>query len=230
MGVDPKGNLDVANHDGNNVLIFAQGAKTPKTTLTYQVLQPLDAVADNEGNVYVVNDRGGPVLIFPPGQSKPSVLGGFDYPTNVAFDSSWNFYVVDHLYGSEKPLGAVFKFAQGSTTGVNLGLTKLDYPVGIAIDSKNDIAISNLANNTVTEYAAGAKVPKRTIGGTSGAICDPVDLAFNTAGDLFVVNNVGSPTGYVTGYKPTAHVPFVTLTKNMGSPRGIAINPNWQPK
>jgi sugar lactone lactonase YvrE len=228
ISVGPDGTLYVASHGNNTVYAFPQGSNNPTLVLDFhnQVLYPIDIAADNQGNVYVVNDRGGPILIFPPGQSVPSQLGGFKYPTQIAFDSSWNLYVVDHAWGSKAPFGAVFKFPPGSTNRTNLGLAKLNFPVGIAIDTNDNIYVSNLGNNTVTQYAPGATTPKRIIGPTTGAVCDPVFLATNSSNVVYVVNNGNSS---VTGYKPTAHRPFVTLTKNFADPVGLAVNPNWQP-
>jgi hypothetical protein len=223
--VDQSGTLYVANYNPSNVLEFPRGSSSPSTLSSLYILQPLNVGADNQGNVYVVNSRGGPIMIFPPGQSVPTQLTGFYYPTAVAFDSAWNLYVVDQLYGSKAPLGAVIKFAPGSQTGQNLGLTKLDYPMGIAIDSANDIFVSNIGNNSVTEYAAGATTPMLTI---KKGVCNPVFIALNATNDLFVVNNTGGTkgNGTVTGYHTNKKKPFATLTNSMSNPRGIAVDPN----
>jgi len=198
--------------------------------LTGPVLAPIDVAADHEGNVYVVNGRGGPILVYPPGPSStPQQLGGFKFPTGVAFDSQDNLYVVDQLWGTKAPLGAVFEIKHGSQTLQNLGLKGLDYPVGVALDSSDSITVTNLGNNSVTEYAQGSNKAKRTIAGQSGGICDPTYLVYNASDYLFVANNGGQPNGNVTGYKPTVKTPFVTLTHNMANVRGVAVDPNWQP-
>lgn len=225
MAVDKKGTLYVTNNNPNNVKEYPQGASSPTVSLNYQVLAPMAVGIDPAQNVYVVNDRGGPIVIFPPGQTMPSgYLSGFYYPTDVAWDSSGNLYVVDHLYPGKPHEGAVLEFKPGATKGVSLKLQGLWYPTGVALDKNNNIIVSNLGNNTITEYAQGATVSKRTI--TTG-ICDPVYMAVNAANDLFVAND-GS--GAVTMYKPTLKTPSATLTKDLKALRGLAINPKLQAK
>ncbi len=228
VSVDSHGTLYVANYDSasgpGDVVEFPEGQDKPTVTLSYQLDRPIFAAADNKGNVYVINDAGGPILIFPPGSSSsPSQLGGFDYPTSLAFDSSWNLYVVDRAYGSSAPLGAVFEIAAGSQVKTNLGLTGLNSPVGIAIDSSNDLFVSNLGNNTVTEYAPGATVPKLTI---SDGLCYPWNLALNASNDLFVVNLGAPPKGNVLVYGPNSTSPLAALSK-LNDPQGVAVNPNY---
>jgi sugar lactone lactonase YvrE len=225
ISVDSAGNLWVANYNGNNVLEFPQGATTPSTILSYFVLYPLKVSVDPQGDVYVVNDRGGPIMIYPPGQYIPSQLGGFVYPTDVAFDAS-HFYVVDDAWGGAPPLGAVFKFAYGSQKGTNLNLSGLDYPIGIALDGAGNMYVTNLGNNTVNVYAPGATTPNRVI---SKGICAPLYDVVTSSNILFVANNGGKKHGNVTGYKPTGTKQFVTLNKPMANTHGVAVNPNWQP-
>jgi hypothetical protein len=220
MAVDKSGTLYVTNNNPNNVKEYPQGASSPTVSLNYQVLAPMAVGIDPAQDVYVVNDRGGPIVIFPPGQTMPSgYLSGFYYPTDVAWDSAGNLYVVDHLYPGKPHQGAVLKFKPGATKGVSLKLQSLWYPTGVVIDKNNDVIVSNLGNNTITEYAPGATVSKRTI--TAG-ICDPVYMAVNSSDDVFVAND-GS--NLVTMYKPTLKQPSATLTKDLKALRGLAINP-----
>lgn len=225
VGVDKSGTLYVADNNPNNVLEFPQGASVPTTSLTYQVLAPLTVGIDPSQNIYVVNDRGGPIVIFPPGQTMPSSeLGGFYYPTDVAWDSKGNLYVVDELHPSTPRPGAVIRFAPGKTKGVDLKLKGLSYPVGIAVDKSDDIIVSNLGNNSITEYATGATTSKRTI--TSG-VCDPVHMVLNSITDLFVAE---AGTNTVNMYKPLLKTPTVTLSgKELKAVRGVTINPNLNP-
>jgi hypothetical protein len=226
ISVDKKGTLYVAAYDSvsgiGDVLEFPQGQSSPSVTLQNMMNHPIYAAADNKGNVYAINDDGGPIFVFAPGSSTPTQLGGFTYPTSLAFDSSWNMYVVDRSFGSSAPLGAVFELAPGSQSKTNLGLTGLNNPEGIAIDSSNDIFVSNLGGNSVTEYAPGATAPKLTI--TNG-ICDPYYLALNARNFLFVVNYGALPKGDVTVYKPNATSPLMTLTDKIVKPQGVAVNP-----
>lgn len=230
LTVGPDGTLYVANRGADDVLAFAQGAASPNRLISNEVNNPLFAAADNEGNVYVINAKGGPILVFPPGSSSsnPRQLTGFYYPTSLAFDSSWNMYVVDQLYGTSGPLGAVLEIEAGSSGASmkDLRLKGLDFPVGIAIDSSNDIFVSNLGTNTVAEYAAGSKKPMRTI---SKGVCDPVYLALNARGNLFVANYGGGKHGDVTVYSAGSGALIDTLTVDMDHVSGVAVNPNLAP-
>lgn len=226
VSVDSKGNLYVANHGANQVLVFPEAASSPSATYSKDVLMPIDAAANKKGVVYVVNDYGGPILVFPSPAASPTMLGGFEYPTSIAFDSKSDLYVVDDLYGTSAPPGAVFEFKPKAKKGTNLGLTGLDYPVGIAIDSKNDLFVTNEANNTVNEYAPGATAPKLTI--TSG-LCVPTFIALNKAGDVFVSNAAGNGSGDVTVYPPNSGTVAATLTTHLGGVRGVAVNEKYAP-
>lgn len=223
--VDGNGTLYVANMADANVLEFKQGKSSPSVTLESNYLsQPMDVAADNKGDVYVVSHNGGPILEFTPGSSNPTQITGFDYPTGLGFDSSLNLYVVDEVYGSAPPIGAVFRLSGSSAT--NLNLSGLDYPIGITFDSSNDMFVSNLGNNTVTEYAPGSTSPSLTI--TSG-ICDPLFMAVNSSNVLFVANVGGNKKGDVTEYASGSTTLLKTLTTDMASTRSVSVNPNLPP-
>lgn len=235
LSVDSKGNLFVANSGFSQVLEFAPGQASSGTAFSKNVLYPIFAGADTQGNVYAVNDFGGPIARFPAGSMTPSEIGGFYYPTAFAFDSSGNLYVVDDLYNCKlagtcgtRPatIGAVLEFTAGSSGATYLPLTGLDFPYGIAIDSSNDLFVSNVGSNDVVEYAPNSTSPKLTI---ASGVCIPVGLALNSASELFVLNNGASPNGDVTIYQPGATTPFATLSQGIADPRGIAIDPNLQP-
>ena len=59
-------------------------------------------------------------------------------------------------------------------------------PVGLAIDANGNLFVSNLANNTVTEYASPyTGAPVATI---SNSVNQPLGIAFYSSFDLFVAN------------------------------------------
>ena len=63
-----------------------------------------------------------------------------------------------------------------------------------------NLYVANFGNNTVTVYAPGAILPLRTI---SAGISYPSALAFDSLGNLYVINYSFSPSGgYVTVYAP----------------------------
>jgi hypothetical protein len=226
--VDGNGNFYVPDYLTSYVYVFPQGQDTPSASYIYQIYEPIFAAADSKGNVYVINDRGGPILIFAPGSTTPTQMTGFVYPTSLTFDDKSNMYIVDHEWdnGPSQPLGAVFKLKHGTTTPVNLGLSGLDFPVGITLNPDKDIFVSNLGNNTITEYAPGTTTPEATI---STGICAPVYITMNAAHNLVVANNDAQPKGSVTIYHAHTWDLMNTLTDDMSDPRGVAVNPNWQP-
>jgi lactonase family protein with 7-bladed beta-propeller len=78
LTTDASGNLYVANLYGNDVTIYAQGASTPKATLTNSISSPTDVKVDAFGDIYVSNTPGfgaqSYVLEFTAGSTSPSAI------------------------------------------------------------------------------------------------------------------------------------------------------------
>ena len=120
--------------------------------------------------------------------------------------------------------------------------TKLYYPVGIAVSSTGKIYVANGGsgigpdgNGYVTVYAAGSNgdvAPAAVIGGSNTGLDQPVGIALDSSGKLFVANNETQPPccGSVTIYPAGSNgnvTPSVTIAGgNTGLyfPSGIALD------
>jgi hypothetical protein len=95
----------------------------------------------------------------------------------------------------------------------------MNYPVGLAVDKKGTLYVSNEGNNTITIYPAGQSSPGLTI---STGLDSNYGVAVDSSGDVFATN-LGNDT--VVGYKAGATSPFETIDfTSFGQPVGLAAD------
>ena len=95
----------------------------------------------------------------------------------------------------------------------------MNYPVGLAVDKKGTLYVSNEGNSTITIYPAGQSSPSLTI---STGLDSNYDLTVDSNGDVFA-GNLGNDT--VVGYKAGATSPFETIDfSHIGQPVGVAAD------
>jgi 6-phosphogluconolactonase (cycloisomerase 2 family) len=128
-------------------------------------------------------------------------LTGLTSPEQIASDRSGNLYVANSsgsitvfpptATGNVAPLRTI----AGSATGLGGGV------YGIAVDAAGHVYASNHYRNSVTEYAAGANgnvAPIATLTGAATGVQQPLGLALDAAGHLWV-DNAGGITEYPAG-------------------------------
>jgi hypothetical protein len=165
-------------------------------------------------NIYALNGASPATLtVFPAnanGNDAPSrtITGSntlFANVQSVAVDATGKIYVAN-VFGQP----AITEYAPGANgnaaptnviTGSNTLLGNLS---GLALDGAGDLFVS-AAGTTINVYAPGASgnvAPIRTI---TGIAADPYGLAFDTAGNLYVVEDPGTQTAdSVAVYAPGA--------------------------
>jgi hypothetical protein len=95
----------------------------------------------------------------------------------------------------------------------------MNYPVGLAVDKKGTLYVSNEGNSTITIYPAGQSTPSLTI---STGLDYNYGVAVDSKGDVFATN-LGNDT--VVGYKAGATSPFETIDfTTFGQPVGLAAD------
>jgi len=116
-------------------------------------------------------------------------------------------------------------------------------PAAIAVDSKGNIYVANetgglSGNGSVTEYAAGSNgnaTPSANISGPDTGLSQPVGIALDAEGNIYVANQSdlvdGGGEGSVTEYPAGSNgdtAPIATITNSvfpgMAVPTGIAVN------
>lgn len=90
-----------------------------------------------------------------------------------------------------------------------------------AANTFGNLYVANNGNNTVTVYAPGRVQPLRTI---SNGISDPWALAFDSSGNLYVLNNIYYDNGDVTVYPPGSTSPSETITQGTFDPYNLVID------
>jgi hypothetical protein len=102
------------------------------------------------------------------------------------------------IYATNPTLNSLSVFPPGSNGNVPTltGQTQLSNPYGIAYFAGN-LYVTNPATNSITVYpssASGSPNPIITISGSSTQLDDPVAIALDSAGNIYVANQ-GSPEG-----------------------------------
>ena len=115
----------------------------------------------------------------------------------VVFDANGNMYVSNGSNSISRYTPAQLALG-GTPTPVTLTSTGLINPIGMAFDSSGNLWVANptvigsATNDRLVSFtpaqltAGGSQTPDKTI--TSGSFSDPVGLAFDTAGNLWVSN------------------------------------------
>jgi len=205
---------------------------------------PYGIVVDNQNNVYVADSENHKIRKITPNGVVSTVAGNgsdgfaegqgvnarFDTPYGLAIDSQNNLYVTDSYNNRIRkitPSGLVSTFAgsgiNGSADGqgVNAEFTS---PIGIVVDSENNVYIGDEGNHTIRKITPNANVTTLA-GGTGGnangqganaQFTSPTGLTIDKQGNIYVAdyNNhrirkitpnglvstfVGSDLGYVNG-------------------------------
>ena len=95
----------------------------------------------------------------------------------------------------------------------------LEFPRGLAVDSKGNLYVANSAGNNILVYSPGYTLQKsKTI--TAG-ITTPWGVAFDPIGDLWVANN-GSNS--ITEYNAGTQYTSTTISKGILSPEALVFD------
>jgi sugar lactone lactonase YvrE len=147
----------------------------------------------------------------------------------AAFDANGNLWLTNFGSTSIVEYSASQLASTGTPTpAVTLAASagSLSEPSGLAFDANGNLWVANLTGNTVVEFtasqlaASGSPTPAVTISAASGSLADPVGIAFDASGDLWVANTNGNT---IVEYTPSqlsasgAPAPAVTLSATASS-------------
>ncbi len=162
------------------------------------------------------------------GDGGPALNGELDLPTAIASDSAGNIYVTDSVHNLVRKINATQQCTTPTSgtpvcgnflsTPIGIGATggTLNHPNGLAIDPSFAIYVSDtshrvlkFANGALTTYAGTGNIgggPNIGDNGpaTSAVLNDPVGLALDSAGNLYIADanefriRVVAPNGIIT--------------------------------
>lgn len=123
---------------------------TKLTLLAADIPRPVGAAVDNSGNVYVADECGGALWKITPA-GKVTRQGGFGMLDDVAFDPQGNLLVTD----LKPSIHALIRLRH--TTGRREILASRGFiePQGLAVDTKDNIYLSDEYANKIVEYIPG---------------------------------------------------------------------------
>lgn len=221
VAFDADGTMWMSNPGDSSLLGFAPSAlsssgehtaTTVISTTDGSLNVPSALAFDASHHLWVANYGSGTIARFDPAQLAASgapvptiVLSTTGHPTGLAFDADGGLwfsdnqanrlakYAADQLNSSGFILPAVVL----STNG-----TALRNPSGIAFDDAGKLWVANPGNQTVIALGAGQLEttglanPSIVISPTTSSPALPVALAFDDAGNLWVVDGVGALAKY----------------------------------
>ena len=197
--------LFVADLQNNVVHLYDPDTPNPQPegSITDGILQPTGLAVDAKGTLYVNNvgyNHNG-ISIYAPGQTKPKTFIKTSGYYGIALDSKGDIFatsIAGNVYGykpgAKKPFETIGGFAN---------------PVGIAIDSKNNIWVADDSLSKVFTIPAGTKTVKDA---ALVGLNDPIGLCFGT-GDVLYVGNYGASTSFVTLYHEGSKKPISKIRR-----------------
>jgi prepilin-type N-terminal cleavage/methylation domain-containing protein len=172
----------------------------------------------------------------------------FSFPTGLAVDASGNVYIADggnNLIRKITPAGVVTTFAgsgaSGSTNGTGTAAS-FSYPIGIAVDSSNNVYVADNDFNLIRKITpagvvttlAGSGSSGSTNGtGTAASFNDPNYMSCDSTGNLYVAEQSNNlirkitPAGVVTTLAGTGAVgpsDGLSTTATFNYPKGTAVS------
>ncbi len=169
------------------VTISSTGLVTPVSTPGFTLSSPGGVAVDASGNLYIADSYNARVLEVPVSGSPTQIGGGaFSLPITVAVDSKNGV-----LYVGDANNNAVYKVAGGVTTQIAIANVSNLFPQALVTDGSGNLYIADGNSNNVYELPFGGTTAQNVT--PSGfTLNGPFGLAFDAAGDFFVLDSFNS--------------------------------------
>jgi|GEM_PF-395026 len=166
--------------------------------------------------VYVADDQ--EVLIFPQGPRNPAPIGKITDGVESAYGLCIDRY--GSLYVANQYSNTVTVYPLGSTEPSQTYSEDLDRPLYPAVDSNQNLWVTNADNGTVVEYKHGTTTVKQVLQ-TPGTEAD--GLGFDVQGNLYVAyRSSGRGTGSIEEFN--LHTGKGTLLgMSLNQPQGVVV-------
>jgi hypothetical protein len=173
---------------------------------------------DRSGNVYVANEN--TVRAFSPSGKDLGVFvsAGLSEPFGLAFDATGNLFVSN---GGDN---TVREFSPtGQELGVVVSLLGIGCPSGLAVDRTGNLLVADLCRSQILAFSPTGE----GLGVfASAGLSNPLALAFDAAGDVFVSNtdNGGAFANTIHEFSPTGRDLGTFASTGLRFPGGMAFD------
>jgi hypothetical protein len=141
-----------------------------------------------------------------------SITAGVSTPLGIWIDAAGTLYVANDGNNT------VTEYA-GRTGSPSLTISQgLSQPWSVAVDSRGTLYVGNFDGGYINEYPAGETTPSATITGVSA----PEQMVFDTADNLYVVDNGGSVDEVPFGQTKAMSLGL----RGLQNPVGVALDSN----
>jgi sugar lactone lactonase YvrE len=151
--------------------------------------------------------------ITPGGSVSAFLSSGLSYPNSMVFDSAGDLFIGSTANNSGET-GYITKITPGGTKSTFA--SGID-PHGLAFNSAGNLLEVDYGSGNIYEYTPGG-VQSTFLAG----LPNPLQLAFNNSGDLFVTAGYGGGTGFIDEIMPGGGANL--FATGLSFPNGIAIN------
>ena len=177
----------------------------------------------------------------------PAAGSQFSIPVATAVDAKGNVYIADSVNHRVRMIsnGTISTVAGSGTPGYSgdggqATLADLDYPSGVAVDKSGNLYISDMKNQVIRKVtstgiistyagnqALGFGFGTDNIAATSGQLYNPLGLAVDSAGNLYIADSHAGAAPNTLGLirKVTASSGIISTVVGFGTTAGQLITP-----
>jgi len=181
---------------------------------------PLGLAFDRFGNLYVANISSNTIREFSPTGQDLGIFAstGLNEPLTLAFDSAGDLFV------SNNGDNTIRKFSPtGQDLGIFASLLGIGCPGGLSVNRSGNLLVADICSSVVREFSLAGQ----NLGiFASMGLSNPLGLAFDGSGDLFVSNtdNGGQFRNTIRKLSPTGQDLGIFASTGLGFPAGLVVD------